>query len=82
MALQEIERVLSNLDRIKQPTFVIHGGADEIVPPAASLPVTQLPNVERKIYPHLRHETLNEPEGPEVAADIVSWLKAQVENAG
>jgi alpha-beta hydrolase superfamily lysophospholipase len=37
-----------------------------------------LPGVERLVYPDLRHETLNEPEGREVMADILSWLEKQV----
>jgi alpha-beta hydrolase superfamily lysophospholipase len=34
--------------------------------------------VERRVLPRLRHETLNEPEGPKVVAGIVEWLRAHV----
>ena len=27
-----------------------------------------------RIYDGLRHEILNEPEGPEITAEIVAWL--------
>ena len=66
------------IGRIAVPTLVIHGSDDTIVPPAASEPLSALPNVERRVYPGLRHETLNEPEGPRVVADVVGWLRARV----
>ena len=37
-----------------------------------------LPGVTRRVYPGLRHETMNEPEGPEVVADVIAWLRAAV----
>ncbi|MGH8925877.1 MAG: lysophospholipase [bacterium] len=68
------DRVTPLLARISIPTFVIHGGDDTVVPPEASQLLVGLPGVERRLYPNLRHECLNEPEGREVVADIVSWL--------
>lgn len=58
------------------PTHVVHGGADELVPPQFSAPLGNA--VSRKLYPSLRHELFNEPEGPEVVADIVGWLRSQI----
>jgi alpha-beta hydrolase superfamily lysophospholipase len=55
---------------------VIHGGADTLVPTAVSEPLAALPGVERRVLPDLHHESLNEPEGPEVVAGIVEWLRA------
>ncbi|MFI5262583.1 MAG: alpha/beta hydrolase [Candidatus Limnocylindrales bacterium] len=60
------------------PTLVTHGAADTIVPPASSEILGGLPGVERRPYPGLRHETLNEPEGPQVVADILAWLRAHL----
>jgi alpha-beta hydrolase superfamily lysophospholipase len=57
---------------------VIHGSDDRLVPARASEPLEDLPCVTRRLYPGLRHECLNEPEGPEVVADIVAWLREQV----
>jgi lysophospholipase len=68
------DRVNPLLSRISIPTFVIHGGSDTLVPPEASQLLLGLPGVERRLYPDLRHECLNEPEGREVTADILSWL--------
>ena len=72
------DRVRGRLESLSTPTLVIHGGADDVVPASMSAPLTDLPVVERRLYPKLRHETLNEPEGPEIVAEIIAWLKAQV----
>lgn len=72
------DRVRGRLESLTVPTLVIHGGADEVVPAAMSAPLTDLTVVERRLYPKLRHETLNEPEGPEIVAEIVAWMKEQV----
>jgi acylglycerol lipase len=68
----------SELERLRIPTLVIHGGADTLVPTAGSEPLGNLPGVERRVLPNLRHETLNEPEGPDVVAGIVEWLRGHV----
>jgi len=64
------------------PTFVFHGGQDPIVPPQGSAHLADLASVERKLYPTLRHETMNEPEGPEVVANVIQWVDDQLEQAG
>ncbi len=71
-------RAVANLDRLRVPTFVTHGQDDPLVPVASSEALGALPNVARKVYPGLRHETLNEPEGPQVAADMAVWIGAQL----
>lgn len=60
------------------PTLVIHGGADSVVPPQSSVSLGELKNTKRILYPALRHEMFNEPEGPEVVADVVAWMKDAV----
>jgi alpha-beta hydrolase superfamily lysophospholipase len=60
---------------------VIHGGEDTLVPTAVSEPLGALPGVERRVLPNLRHETLNEREGPEVVAQIVAWLREHIAGA-
>lgn len=60
------------------PTLVIHGGADTIVPPSASAPLSELPSVERHLFPALRHETFNENGGTEALNVVVDWLDRQV----
>ncbi len=64
----------SSVDRLRVPTLVLQGGADRIVSPASTAGLGELPGVERRIYPKLRHEICNEPEGPEVVGEIIEWL--------
>jgi alpha-beta hydrolase superfamily lysophospholipase len=79
--LSAAKRARSELGRLNVPTLVIHGGADTLVPTAVSEPLGALPGVERRVLPDLRHETLNEPEGPDVVAGVVAWLRAHVQGA-
>lgn len=59
------------------PAYVIHGSEDPIVPVGASEPLVEgRSNVTRRVYPGLRHETHNEPEGASVVDDTISWLRA------
>ena len=59
------------------PTYVVHGSDDPIVPVGASEPVANdRPNVTRRVYPGLRHETHNEPEGAAVVDDTIAWIRA------
>jgi acylglycerol lipase len=71
-----MKRARSQFTRLNVPTLVIHGGADTLVPTAGSEPLAALPGVERRVLPDLRHESLNEPEGPKVVAGIVDWIRA------
>jgi alpha-beta hydrolase superfamily lysophospholipase len=59
------------------PTYVIHGSEDPIVPVGASEPLVEgRPNVTRRVYQGLRHETHNEPEGASVVEDTIAWIRA------
>ena len=73
-----MKQVPGEIGRLHIPTLVIHGGDDKLVPTTGSEPLAAVPGVERRVLPKLRHETLNEPEGPEVVAGIVEWLRAHV----
>jgi alpha-beta hydrolase superfamily lysophospholipase len=75
--LKAMKRGRGQLDRLHVPTLVIHGGADTLVPTQVSEPLAAVPGVERRVLPNLRHETLNEPEGPQVVAAIVEWLRGR-----
>ncbi|HJR92309.1 MAG TPA: lysophospholipase [Acidimicrobiia bacterium] len=71
-----MERTRSAVTGLEMPTLVIHGGLDTIVPPTATVELGQLPTVQRRLYPTLRHELLNEPEGPAIVSEIAEWIRA------
>lgn len=73
-----MERAMAGIERISVPTYVLHGGDDRLVPPAASEPLEALPNVTRKVWPGLLHESMNEPEQVEVIGAIADWLDSQL----
>ncbi len=71
-------QAIADLARISVPTLVIHGGSDQLVPTASSEVFAGRPATERRVYPGLAHETLNEPEGPQVAGDVAAWIEAHL----
>jgi alpha-beta hydrolase superfamily lysophospholipase len=75
-AFRAQRRARRGLARIQVPTLVMHGGTDWLVPVAASAPLGRVPGVTRRVYPGLRHELHNEPEGHQVVADVVAWLRS------
>ena len=62
------------LDRISVPTYVLQGADDTLVPPAASEAIGELDGVTRRVWPGLRHESLNEPEWRDVLGEVIAWL--------
>lgn len=70
------DRATGAMKRLSVPTLVIHGGVDTVIPTESSVLLASLPGVERRVFPNLRHETFNEPEGPEVISEVVEWIKA------
>ncbi len=68
------DRARAALTRLRVPTLVIHGGSDSLVPTSGSEILAALPLVERRVFPTLRHEMFNEPEGPEVVAEVMEWI--------
>ncbi len=73
-ALTAQKRVRESMGSLRTPTLVIAGGNDEIVPPQSSHGLGAVPGVDRKLYPKLRHELHNEPEGPAVITDVADWI--------
>ena len=76
--LRAMKHVRMTLDRLRVPTYVLHGADDTLVLPSASEPLDQLPNVTRRVWDGLRHECMNEPEHPEVIGEIITWIDAQI----
>lgn len=73
-----METTSAAINRITVPTYVFHGGQDNLVPTASSESLGRLSNVTRRVWEGLRHESLNEPEQDEVMAEIVTWVLEQL----
>ena len=71
------DRLLGAIGKLDIPTTVIHGGEDTLVPTVASESLTSVEGLTRKVFADLRHETMNEPEGPEVVAHIIEWIESK-----
>lgn len=78
MILERMETFRLSQDDYDAPTLLLHGGDDEVVPPAATARLGELRNVERRVYPGLRHEIFNEPEGPQLAEEMIAWIRGRV----
>lgn len=74
-AFGEQRRVAAALDRLSIQTLVIHAGDDRLVPTATSAVLEGRVGVTRRVYPGLRHELHNEPDGPRVVNDVVTWIR-------
>ncbi len=72
-----MDRAAARLDRLFVPAFVIHGGADTLVPPTASAPLANLANVQRRLFPQFRHECFNERDKEEALAAVADWVMEQ-----
>jgi acylglycerol lipase len=72
--------VRARFAELRLPLLVLHGGDDQIVLPAASEDLfagASSTDKELGIYPGLRHEILNEPEGPEITDRIARWVRVR-----
>jgi acylglycerol lipase len=74
-AFAEQRRVAAGLARLSMPTLVVHGGDDRLVPTATSAALEGRPGVTRRVYPGFRHELHNEPDGPGVVNDVITWVR-------
>jgi alpha-beta hydrolase superfamily lysophospholipase len=80
-AFREQARIATALQQgrdLPVPTFVIHGGADPIVPLASSEALVGRGDVTRRVFPGLRHECHNEPEWHEVLDAMLAWLHGRL----
>jgi acylglycerol lipase len=77
-----VQRFPDQMPGLRLPLLVMHGGADELVPPSGSLMVHERAGSDDKtlrIWDGLYHEILNEPEQDQVIDLIVSWLDERSE---
>jgi acylglycerol lipase len=70
---------------LRLPLLVLHGGDDALVPAAGSEELARdaaSKDKECEVLTGLRHEILNEPEGPEIAERVLGWIRRRVEAPG
>lgn len=73
--LAQMDRVASAATRVAVPLLVVHGDADLINPVAASRQVVDLvPAATLRICPGTYHGLEEEPEGPDILADVIAWV--------
>ena len=72
--MKAIDKAREGITNVTMPTLVLHGGDDTLVPTEVSEIYETLDNVDRRVYPGLRHEILNEPGGLEIVDGIVAWI--------
>jgi len=66
-----MEATSASIGKIRVPTYVLHGDADELVPLRFSAPLADLDRVTYRSWPGLRHECMNEPEKVEVMDGMI-----------
>jgi alpha-beta hydrolase superfamily lysophospholipase len=73
-----VQRALAGGGSLPVATYVLHGADDPIVPETASRSLDGRPNVTRRLYAGLHHETHNEPSGAAVIDDTIAWIGRQI----
>ena len=76
---EAMDELAKNWGRLDVPTLLLHGDADSVVPPESTVALGELSVCDRRLYPGLRHEILNEPEGAEIVAEIIEWIDSRIE---
>jgi acylglycerol lipase len=79
--LKAMQRVSSESEKITLPILILHGGDDKLVDPASAQMLydkVTSQNKTLKIYDHLYHEIINEPERDTVLADMEKWLETHL----
>lgn len=69
-----MDRVRHAAVALEVPTLVLHGASDTIVPTESTAYLEEVPGVERRVYPALRHDLPHEPEKDEILGSIVEWI--------
>ena len=79
--LKAMQRVSSESEKITLPILILHGGGDKLADPAgAQMLYDKVSSRDKtlKIYDHLYHEIINEPEYHTVLTDMEKWLEARL----
>jgi acylglycerol lipase len=81
--LKAMARVPIEAGNITLPALIVQGGEDRVVDPCGAQMLHSTlgsPDKTLTIYDGLYHEIHNEPEHPQVLADISAWLDAHLQN--
>lgn len=76
-----VRQVRTQLSHFSLPMLILHGTADRLAPMQGSqMLYAGISSTDKslKLYEHLYHEVLNEPERDSVLADITVWLKTRL----
>ncbi|MPZ51893.1 MAG: alpha/beta fold hydrolase [Acidimicrobiia bacterium] len=68
-----MQRVRERAHSIEIPTLTLHGSDDTVVPCQTSAGIGI--SGDRIVYPGLRHELFNHPEGPRIVEEVVTWVR-------
>lgn len=81
--LRAIERVEAGAGRIREPLLILHGEDDPIsdVEGARWLADAVSGPVDLRVYPGVRHEPHNDPDGRDPVGDLIAWVEARTEAA-
>jgi lysophospholipase len=76
-----LKAVWADVSRFSCPIFLLQAGQDRIVDPAMADPwLGKVSSVDKtfRLFPEHYHELLNEPDWPEIAAEVFNWLDGRV----
>ena len=79
--LKCMRRVSAEASRITLPILILHGGEDRLVDLAAAQMLHERVGSADKtliVYDGLHHEVYNEPEHPDVLADVEAWMNERI----
>ncbi len=76
-AMASAEHTLRRLDTVPVPTLVLQGSDDLIASPSKSDVFRLIDGCDYRLLPGLRHEIFNEPEGPQVVAQVAEWIRSR-----
>jgi acylglycerol lipase len=71
-----VRALLSGLESMPVPTYVLHGSADPVVPLRASAVFDGMGNTTRRVHEGLRHECHHELEHEAVLAEVTAWIRS------
>jgi len=79
--LKAMHRVAAEASEITLPALIIQGSADTVIDPDGAILLHEWISSADKtltVYDGLYHEIHNEPEYPQVVADVTSWLEGRL----